>query len=87
MAIQKSLNIFNITAIKTNLKLIRLKKGNNNDFLERLTWRVSLDYFLETTEITNSNKYSNSFFDYLNGYVIITFKYFALQTFRYFKVK
>ena len=81
----ESLNIFNMSAIRSILKKVRSSKGNNNDYLERLTWLVSLDYFLEAVEVSKSPKVSDSILDDVNGRFLSSLKYVLVQKYREFK--
>lgn len=79
------LSIFNMASIKNTIKLIKVFNGNNNDYLERLTWFVSLDYFLEGVNVSKSNDTNNSFLDVFNGHINSPLKYLMLQNYRRFK--
>ena len=77
-----SLNIFNARAIKTTIKLIKLRPNYNFDYLERLTWLVSLDFFLEQINYEPNKGYSLNLMDLLNAYIIVPARYLSLNTLR-----
>jgi len=80
------LGVFNMASIKKTIQLIKLFKGNkNNDYLERLTWFVSLDYFIQESENIEGMKYKTSLEDYINSFVKNPLKYLMLQFYRTLK--
>jgi asparagine synthase (glutamine-hydrolysing) len=79
------LNLFNIEAIRNIFKLIKLRPDYNFDYLERLTWLVSLDFFLEKiNNIDIEENIKNNIHDILTAYLKEPVRYLALNVFRRF---
>lgn len=81
----EQLGIFNMASIKNTIKLIKIFNGKNNDYLERLTWLVSLDYFIKELENLDEMTCKTSFRDYTNGFVKNPLKHLMLQVYRTLK--
>ena len=83
----EKLSIFNKEAIRFLIKLIRTYPNYNIDYLERLTWLVSLDYFLEEHEDIKVKVVRESFVDYFTTYLYMPMRYLALRKFRTIQYK
>ena len=77
-----SLNLFNTEAIKVLLNLVKKHPENNFDYLERLTWLVSLDFFLEKYPKLYVESEEDNYLDYLAAFVFSPLRYILVQLFR-----
>jgi hypothetical protein len=78
----RGLNLFNMDTINSLIKMIRTFPNNNADYLERITWLVSLDFFLEKFENVKCEGYSRSSIDFVAAYFLTPLKYVLLQMYR-----
>lgn len=81
------LNIFNMDAIKSIFRLLKVFKGKNSDYLERLTWLVSLDYFIENNNYAKTSIGKKNFNDLLNAYIKKPAYFVAVQGYRWWRNK
>jgi asparagine synthase (glutamine-hydrolysing) len=78
----KNLNLFNPDAIKVLIKLVRNFPNNNIDYLERITWLVSLDFFLEKFENVKVEVDEKASIDYFKASLLTPLRYLLLQIYR-----
>lgn len=80
-----SLNFLNTEAIKSLVSLIRRFPDHNFDYLERITWLVSLDFFLEKYIDTSIEINNTSLIDNFSARVLSPVEYFLLHCYRRIK--
>lgn len=79
----QQLSIFNIKAIESIFNLIKYSKNDNWDYLEKISWLVSLDFFLEQHKVKVSELENNlSWLDIKNAYIKEPFIYIKKQILR-----
>ena len=83
----ESLGIFNMKNIQESMNLVSRSSIKNNDYLERLTWLVSLDYLIEKYNIEITRDYSKSIMDFINERFLLGTKFSLMQIYRYLNTK
>ena len=79
----ESLGIFNLKAIRSILKMVKLNPDFNKDYLEKITWLVSLDFFIEAYESDiGKTWHPNKITDDLNARVFTPIDYWRIHTLR-----
>jgi len=81
----RNLGLFNMEAIKNLIKLIKNSPNHNTDYLESITWLVSLDFYLEEFENVKGEESRNTSFDYIAAYLFTPLRYLLLQLYRRIK--
>lgn len=79
------LGLFNFDSIKVLLKLIKKYPDNNIDYLERITWLVSLDIFLEKFYNGNSIYHRQDIIDIVAASILTPIRYLLLRVYRRIK--
>ena len=79
------LNIFNMEAISVIIRLVKLSPNDNIDYLERLTWLVSLDFFLEEVNVSSIRNRQFNLADSYNAYLGGPMRYLIKQALRRLK--
>lgn len=83
----KSLELFNSDAIEVLLKLIRRCPNKNFDYLQRITWLVSLDFFLEEFGNAKIEEEKKDPIDFFFAYLPTPIRYFLVQKYRWVRDK